>query len=227
VELSILDGLTGWLPPRRGRPPHRIDLDAAMKIVDEWEAESVTALARATDLPTDALVEHFARLCDRAAEHGARIHLEFAPTSAVPDLASAWRIVSDAARPNGGMVFDTWHFFRSDPDFELLAGLPGDRIFVVQVSDADAEMLGDVIEDTTHRRRLPGDGSFDLFRVLSILERIGALRSVGPEILSDDLNQLPPTQAATVAGARVSELMAQVLGAHWRSVPADDRPQPH
>jgi sugar phosphate isomerase/epimerase len=219
VELSILDGLTGWLPSRPGRPPHRIDVDEAMRLVDTWQAESVTALVRATDLPTEALVEHFARLCDRAAEHGARIHLEFAPRSGVPDLASAWRIVSDAGRPNGGMVFDTWHFFRSDPDFELLATVPGNRIFVVQVSDAAAEMVGDVIEDTTHRRRLPGDGSFDLVRVLDVLERIGALRSVGPEILSDELSLLSPAEAAAVAGARVGELLAQVLGAGWRSVP--------
>jgi sugar phosphate isomerase/epimerase len=119
------------------------------------------------------------------------------------------------------MVFDTWHFFRSDPDFELLARIPGDRIFVVQVSDAGAEMLGDVIEDTTHRRRLPGDGSFDLLGVLTALERIGALRAVGPEILSDDMNLLSPTRAATLAGARVGELLAQVLGDHWRGVPAN------
>ena len=43
-----------------------------------------------------------------------------------------------ADRANGGIVFDTWHFFRGDPDFDLLATVPGDRIYCVQIDDAAA-----------------------------------------------------------------------------------------
>ena len=35
------------------------------------------------------------------------VHLEFMPISGVPDLETAWAIVSEADRPNGGLLFDT------------------------------------------------------------------------------------------------------------------------
>jgi hypothetical protein len=48
---------------------------------------------------------------------------------------------------------DTWHFFRSHPDFELLARIPGDRIFAVQVDAAAVEVRGSF-------GKIRGTGSF-------------------------------------------------------------------
>ena len=98
----------------------------------------------------------------------------------IADVATAWRIVRDADRPNGGIVLDTWHFFRGSADFDDLEAVPGDRVLAVQVDDAHAEVTGSMWDDTQHRL-LPGDGSFDLSRLLRTLVRMGALRLVGPE----------------------------------------------
>ena len=57
-------------------------------------------------LPVDVIVEAFAELCDRAGE--LTIALEFMPYSGVPDLATAWRILQEADRPNSALIIDVW-----------------------------------------------------------------------------------------------------------------------
>ena len=73
----------------------------------------------------DEAAAAFAGLCDRAAEHGLLVHLEFLPWSRIPDLATAWQVVNAADRPNGGIMLDAWHYFRSGPDGALLRSIPG------------------------------------------------------------------------------------------------------
>ena len=42
----------------------------------------------------DEAATAFAGLCDRAADHGLLVHLEFLPWSRIPDLATAWQVVA-------------------------------------------------------------------------------------------------------------------------------------
>ena len=108
------------------------------------------------------------------------------------------------------ILFDTWHFFRGSPAFEDLEAVPGERIFAVQVDDALPDVIGSLWEDT-QRRLLPGDGCFDLPRVLRTLARIGGLRLVGPEVISPQTAAMAPRDAARVAGDRVRRLVADAL----------------
>ena len=126
------------------------------------------------------------------------------PTATHLDLVRA------ADRPNGGLVFDTWHFFRGEPDFEVLAGIPGDRIFYVQLDDAPAVPSGPLREETQHRL-LPGDGALDLVAAIRALNRIGGLRRVGPEVISPDLAALSVLDAATLAMDRTRALVDVAL----------------
>ena len=152
-----------------------------------------------------SLVDAFAAFCDRAAEVGIDVHLEFVPMTVIADLATGWEIVRAADRSNGGMVFDTWHFFRGVPDLELLAQVPGDRIFGVQIDDAPAEPAAPLWEDTFHRL-LPGDGDFDLVSVMRTLEATGGLRWIGPEVFSSDLAAMGAADAARIARERIEAL---------------------
>ena len=127
--------------------------------------------------------------------------------SAVADLGAAWPIVRDADRPNGGILLDTWHFFRSGSDMTLLEQVPGERIFGVQVADASAEPTMPLVEETFNRM-LPGDGELDLTGVLRVLHRGGGLRWVGPEVISPTLAAMAPADAARLAGDRVRVLVA-------------------
>ena len=212
VELAILDGLMEWYPhepPKRPLGGSAVGLDDVLRAAEAFGATSVCALAPyPTGLPLDGMAQHFAALCDRAADVGCRVHFEFTPRSPVSDVATAADLVGRADRPNGGILFDTWHFFRVDGNIEALRSVPGERIFSVQVSDGAAELEEGLLADTFRHRRLPGTGVFDLVGLLTALDAIGGLRMVGPEVLSVELFSLPVAEAARSAAESLDAVLA-------------------
>ena len=209
----VVDPVMNWYPDREPSPSRfaGVSTDDALRICEALGVTSLSAIATASsDVPVPDLAGYFGQLCDRAAGFGARVHLEFIPFTIVRTLRIAWDLVRVADRPNGGLVFDTWHFFRGEPDFEVLAGIPGDRIFQIQLDDAPAVPSGPLREET-QRRLLPGDGALDLVAAIRALDRIGGLRRVGPEVISPDLAALPILDAATLAMDRTRAIVAAAL----------------
>jgi sugar phosphate isomerase/epimerase len=160
--------------------------------------------------PLEFAAERFAAICDRAAEHGLLVALEFLPWSGIPDAETAWEIVRAADRPNGGINLDVWHHYRGAADDGMIRAIPPEAIVCVAISDADARVVGDLIEDTTRRRRLPGQGSFDLERFLRLLDEHGVTAPVTVEILSDEQNARPTAEAARVAIEATRTVMDRV-----------------
>jgi len=206
----VMDPIVNWY----GGTPHpasrfgRFSSDDTLRMCAELGAVSMNLIGQPThDASLDLLATSFATVCDRAADFGAEAHLEFTPISAIADLAAGWDIVRTADCANGGLLFDTWHFFRGTPDLELLARIPGERILSVQVSDAAAEQLPDIRQDTQHRL-LPGDGVFDLVGVIRVLHRIGALTWIGPEVISPELAEQPAATTAQLADSRTRAVVA-------------------
>lgn len=149
-----MDPLVGWYggTPHPGSRFGRFSPDDVLRMSAEVGATDINMIGQPThDASLDLLATSFAAVCDRAADIGARAMLEFTPITAITNLADGWDVVRTADRPNGGMLFDTWHFSRGDADLDLLASIPGDRFFHVQVADARAERLPDIRQDTQHR----------------------------------------------------------------------------
>jgi sugar phosphate isomerase/epimerase len=156
----------------------------------------------------DDVAERFAGLCDRAAEHGLAVAIEFLPWTSIPDAGVAWDIVRLAGRGNGGVLVDTWHHFRGAADDDLIRAIPPDRIICVQFDDADAEIVGTMLEDTIHRRRLPGDGSFDLEHFVRLMDGHGVRCPWSVEILSDELRRRTADEAAVAAGSSTRAVLS-------------------
>ncbi len=156
----------------------------------------------------------FAALCDRAADHGLLVHLEWLAWSQIPDFVTAWEVVRLADRPNGGLNVDTWHCARAGTTVQDLRSVPGERVLAIQLDDGPAEAEVDLVEATLHRRRLPGAGDFDLAGYLGALGDVGAVAPIGVEVFSDELHALGPTEAAqraavatrTVLGTRSDDI---------------------
>src|SRR5581483_6235884 len=159
--------------------------------------------------PLDDVTERFAGLCDRAAEHGLLVALEFLPWSGIPDVATAWQVVDGAGRANGGLLVDSWHHLRGAADDGALRAVPGDRVFVVQVSDAPAKPDGDYMQDTMLNRRLPGDGDLDLVGFLRTLDAMGVDCPVSVELFNPAFQSLPADEAARLAHDATRALVAE------------------
>jgi sugar phosphate isomerase/epimerase len=148
----------------------------------------------------DDAAEALAGLCDRAAEHGLLVHVEFLPWSRIPDVTTAWEIVRLADRPNAGIAVDAWHWFRGRPDVPALRAIPGVKILGIQLDDAPAAPEANLMTATLHDRLLPGDGEFDLAGLVAALRDAGAVAPIGVEVFSDALHGLGPLEAARRAG---------------------------
>jgi len=150
----------------------------------------------------------FAGLCDRAAEHGLLVHIEFLPWSRIPNVSAAWEIVRLADRPNGGVLVDAWHYFRSGGDAAGLRAVPGQRVIGLQLDDGPSAPEADLPTASLHDRALPGAGDLDLVDLLGSLRDIGAVAPIGVEVFSDELHALDPVEAGRRAGAATRELLA-------------------
>ncbi|MDJ0396728.1 TIM barrel protein [Rhodococcus sp. G-MC3] len=219
-----LDTVTGWAPIRvpTGADDNLIarfdfSVDDCLQLVDSLDLRSILAVAVFDHdaVPHDTLVRGFGELCDAALIREIPVNLEFMPFWGVPDLAAAWDIVDRAQRPNSGLMLDTWHFAHSGSDLDLLAGIPDDITVNVQLADGFPAPAGaDLVDLTLHKRQLPGHGTLDLGSVLTVVRNRGSLGSAGPEIFSDDLDAMRPTDAGRALGTSVRQVLE--IGVHDR-----------
>jgi len=199
VELEFLQNW--WRKDERGRGAGANEtlFYAAADVFGSRHINVGSAGPRGSLPALEIVAEHFAALCDRAARHGLLVALEFRPWSDIPDVATAWRLVQLADRNNGGILIDTWHYFRGAADPAQVRSVPADRFFVIQFDDADAVQVGGYMEDTTQRRRLPGHGAFDLSGFIQMLDGMGVNAPVSVEILSEEQRARPLDEAARLA----------------------------
>jgi sugar phosphate isomerase/epimerase len=147
-----------------------------------------------------ALIEALGAVTERASKRGIALTLEPMPISSIFSLADGWDLVKAVNSPNLGLTFDTWHFWRSAPDHELLRTIPANKITEVQLADAKKVLNGDLLNDLLHHRLLPGEGEFDLKTTVQTLRNMGAYNSVGPELFSDAMDKLTHTDAGVALG---------------------------
>ncbi len=221
IAIAELDPLLRWVPGAdvaaeasgQGAELFRHSEAEFYAIADALGARSLNAVLF-TDkrLATAVIAEAFAALCDRAAEHGLLVHLEFLPWTQIPDLVTALEIVEMADRPSGGIMLDSWHHFRSRAGNQALRGAPGGRILAIQLNDAPGEPEEDPIEETLHRRLLPGEGDIDLVGLVKIIDQGAAQAPIGVEIFSDRLAGLPAKEAARRAGEATRAILRRARG---------------
>ena len=197
LEIAELDPLLRWIPGQPGADKGPADEAEFFAITAALGARSLNvALAAPGEVPMDTLVEAFAGVCDRANEHGLLAHLEFLPWSCIRDLPTAASIVRRAGKANGGIMFDTWHHARSGLPDSCLDEIDCSSVIAIQINDAPAQSESNVVAETMHRRRIPGEGDIALADVIGRLRRGGCTAPIGVEVFSDELANLPFDEVA-------------------------------
>lgn len=218
LHVSIIDplvaGMPGVVPRPEADPAHVRMLDYSAREILELAA-IVGAMVNtahvfgtpATSVPE--ITEAVGRFASLAEAVGVGLAIEFIPGTGIPDLATAAAIVTAVGTGRVGIIFDTWHFYRSGGTLADLAAVPAGQIVAINLSDATAADLGGPHVPGTSRR-LPGDGDLPLAQMLRLLltDRPG-LRP-GVEAPTAELRGIPLTQAALLARQALSALVEQV-----------------
>jgi sugar phosphate isomerase/epimerase len=213
LVVADLDPLLTWLPAEAELARKH----AVVGVSEEHEFYAIAEALGARSLNVaqgfgqtvdlDAAAEALAGVCDRAAEHGLLITLEFLPWSGISDAATAHAIVDRTGRENATVMLDTWHHFRGPCDQAQLRAIPGHRIGSVQINDAPKEAPDDLVEESMQARLLPGEGDAPVIEVLQILDEIGSTAPIGVEVFSKQLNALPPEEVGRRSGAAARRVL--------------------
>jgi len=136
--------------------------------------------------------DELGRLCEAALPAGTAVIMELMPFTNVATLETALAIVAGADQPNAGILLDIWHVARGGIRYADLATLPDRYLSGVELDDGDPEVVGDLFDDTRFRRRLPGDGIFDVPAFLRAVHGAGfAAPYYGVEIISEAFRGQP------------------------------------
>lgn len=212
LVVANIETLRGWAVP--GANDALAAQEAlAYDMADHWGCRYVQVIGDAQG-PLDRAAEGFAALCDRAADHGLAVGLEWVPSMTnIEDAPTALHIVLEADRTNGGLCVDSWHFTRSTNRLEDLRAIPGEKVIATQWNDGTIVAQNpNYYEDTLANRVVPGEGEFALEEMLCILDAAGSRAPLGMEVCSAELWATPVEVAAQRAADAMRALVAQVRG---------------
>jgi sugar phosphate isomerase/epimerase len=215
IRVADLSALTSWLPGTEavgagvfgeGHPFFGWSERDFFETAEAVEARSLSL----TDIAglrvgVDEAAEAFAGVCDRAVEHGLLVQIEFMSLASLPTIADAWAVVQAAGRANGGIVLDSWHFFRAGTLADLDA-VPAERVFGVQISDALRTRRSDPAHDTV-TRLMPGEGELPLAELLVALRQGGCVAPIGIEMFGEAIEGRSASEIAARSYAALGKVL--------------------
>ncbi|CAN5597107.1 TIM barrel protein [soil metagenome] len=210
LVVANIETLRGWAVPSAINDTYR-DLESlAFAMADHWGCRYVQVIGDA-DGTLDEAAGGFAALCDRAADHGLLVGLEWVPSMTnIADAGTALRIVTEAGRVNGGLCVDSWHFTRSTNNLDDVRAIPGELIVATQFNDGTlVPQEDDYYRDCLTNRVPPGEGEFALVDMLQMLDANGSRAPIGVEVCSSELWAAPVEHAARVSADAMRRVIAR------------------
>ena len=214
LRVADLDPLMDWTAQAVPAPGElRFEMaseDDFLRIAEALGARSINAVQGfGTELELDRAAEDLAGVCDRAAEHGLLVTVEFLPWSGIPDAATAYDLVERTGRKNATVLVDTWHWFRGGASLDQLRAIPGERIGSTQFNDAPVQPWENLVDETMDARLHPGEGAIPLVEVVQVLDEIGSTAPIGVEVFNKRHESMAPAEV----GRDTAEAMRRVLAA--------------
>ena len=184
------------------------------ELVDAFESRYVQAIGPYDGSIADA-ADRFGAVCDRAADHGAVVGIEFLPFTNIVDAADALAIVEQADRPNGGVCVDIWHHARGANDLGLIRAIPPELVVAVQMSDGPTTpTLADYKDDCLRHRVPPGEGDFGAVEFVRTLIEMGVDVPWSLEVCNDDVWGRPGADHVQHAADGMRRVLAAARARH-------------
>jgi sugar phosphate isomerase/epimerase len=189
--------LLDWFADGERRAASDIERNKLLDAAEKLGAYQIKIGGDITDTtwPLERMRESFAELARQAGDAGTKVSIEIFPASNISDLATAIAVAEGADPRHGGLLLDIWHLTRGGIAYADIATIPPQYIMHIELNDAGPQE-GSIMEDTLLRRRLPGDGDFDIPGFLRAVANTGYDGLYGVEILSDQMRAMFPAEAA-------------------------------
>ncbi|MBW2267423.1 MAG: sugar phosphate isomerase/epimerase [Deltaproteobacteria bacterium] len=189
LVLWDVDAVVAWVGPDDPGPPYLEESPEAVlfELAAELSSRYVNVLLHGRgEAPVDAAAAVLSGVCERAAAHGLRAHMEFSRNRVVRAIPAAAEVVRATGRDDTGLLVDAWHVHFGPGSFADLADIPGTLVTGVQLNDAPSEPPVDLAFATRHQRLVPGEGAMDLVGLLRTLGRIGCQAPLTVEVFDAD-----------------------------------------
>ncbi len=183
-----------------------------------WLAEAGAALGAkrincsGDDPDAVRTADHFAALCDLAAEYRLGVDIEFMRWRHTGTLDHAVDVVRRAGKVNGGILLDALHLIRAGGSPADLANVPREFLMSAQLCDAPAASpsLDALVAESRTNRLVPGQGELPLRQIVAALPKDIALALEVPmSAYASDTAPLNRAKRAIVA--------AEKLFSSWRA----------
>ncbi|MSQ69242.1 MAG: sugar phosphate isomerase/epimerase [Gammaproteobacteria bacterium] len=146
--------------------------------------------------PLAQMIERFSGVCAQAQRAGTAVALEIMPWSNLRTVQEGLAVIAGADAPNGGLLLDVWHLARAGEPYSEIANIPARHLRHIEIDDADAQLVGTLLEDTLDRRRLCGEGALNVAGFIQAVQSTGYTGPYGVEIISIEHRQRPLEEAA-------------------------------
>ncbi|MFV0452361.1 MAG: sugar phosphate isomerase/epimerase family protein [Propioniciclava sp.] len=168
------------------------------------------AAALGTPPPEDLMLTELAQIATRAHEHGTTVAIEPMPFSSnIRTIADGARVLRSVDHPALGLCVDIWHVHRAGTDYAAIPRtLSAADILVVELDDGAPEPEGSLWEDTVDRRRLPGEGAFDVPAFIRAVQATGYDGYWGVEIISAEHRGRPLVDGLNAAASAARSCLA-------------------
>ncbi|MDQ2696381.1 MAG: sugar phosphate isomerase/epimerase and 4-hydroxyphenylpyruvate domain-containing protein [Pseudomonadota bacterium] len=193
------------------------NLDRAERKFDVMEQLGASLLLVCSNVSTDVVDDpqraaaDLHELAERAKRRGLRIGFEaLAWGRYVHHYQQAWDIVRRADHPNLGLILDTFHTLVRRSSLDDIAGIPGEKIFLVQVADAPAIDM-DMLQLSRHYRCYPGQGELPVVAMMKKIVATGYAGPVSHEIFNDNF-RAASTRTTALDGMRSLLWLEEQLG---------------
>ncbi|MEE2030571.1 sugar phosphate isomerase/epimerase family protein [Rhodococcus chondri] len=173
-------------------------LDRAFDLMSELDCDLLLMCSSESPHTIDDVglaVEQLHTAAVEAAARGMRIAYEaLAWGRYVNTWQQSWEIVRSVDHPALGVCLDSFHIYATGSDISGIADVPGDKIFLYQIADADYLDLPPK-QWSRHHRKLPGAGTFDLTALTAAVRGAGYTGPLSLEVFTDDTGTGPDRAA--------------------------------
>jgi len=197
IELEVVMGWFETGPARRDSNAERLLLLEAAAALNARHVKCCGSFTP-SDATPEQMHDEFQILAGQAAQAGTRMALEPIIFSNIPNLAAARAIIGPDC-PGGGLMLDIWHVNRGAATLDEIRALPPGAITCAELDDGTLIPVGDEISDTLNRRRLCGEGEFDIAGFIAAVRATGYDGPFGVEIISDAQRERSLHEAATLS----------------------------